>query len=52
MIRHGILAGDGPLDFLFHEIKKNLDFDVENVSKKISWKKTHVFDNSNRNKWR
>jgi len=48
MIIHGILAAHGTIDNLIHEIKTIGDFDAVKEPRKINWKKTKVYDNSNR----
>ena len=47
MITHGILIAHGLFDRLIHEMDEITANDAKRVNKKINWKETRVFDNSN-----
>jgi len=47
LITHGILKAIG-WDSLIHEIKIISEHDAVKTNKKVNWKKTKCFDNSNR----
>jgi len=48
MITHGILSAIGTWDSMIHEVDVIREFDIKLKPKKINWKKTKVYDNSNR----
>lgn len=47
-ILHGILAVYGTFDNFIHEMDEISEYDVQKRPKNVNWKKTDVFDNSNR----
>lgn len=50
-ITHGILFAHGTFDNLIHEMNEISENDIKRESKKVNWKKTKVFDNSNRGRY-
>jgi len=52
VITHGILLTYGTFDNLIHEMNEISKNDAKRESKKVNWKKTKVFDNSNPGKYK
>lgn len=50
-ITHGILTLFGMYDNLIHEMKEITENDSKSIAKKVNWKETKVFDNSNRGRY-
>jgi len=50
-ITHGILVAHVTFDNLIHEMDEITENDVIRENKKINWKETQVFDNSNRGRY-
>lgn len=50
-ITHGILLTHGTFDNLIHELEEITANDDRKVNKKVNWKKTRVFDNSNKGRY-
>ena len=46
-ITHGILLAQGTFDNLIHEMNEITANDERRINKKVNWKETQVFDNSN-----
>jgi len=51
-LTHGILVAHGTFDNLIHEMDKITENDAKRENKKINWKETQVFDNSNPGRYR
>lgn len=51
MIIFGILSTYGTFDNLIHEMDEISCNDARRENKKVNWKKTKVYDNSNRGKY-
>ena len=47
-ILFGILAVHGTFDNFIHEMDEISKYDAQKRPKKVNWKETEVFDNSNR----
>jgi len=47
-ITHGILWTFGTFDNLIHEMNEITENDAIRENKKVNWKETRVFDNSNK----
>lgn len=47
-ITHGILTAHGIFDLLLHEMKEINHNDSKRKNLEVNWKKTKVYDNSNR----
>jgi len=50
-IIHGILSTFGTFDNLIHEMDEITINDAKRENKKVNWKETQVFDNSNRGRY-
>ena len=49
-ITHGVLVAYGTFDNLIHEMNEITENDAIRENKTVNWKKTRVFDNSNKRK--
>jgi len=51
MILHGILASYGIFFSLLHEMNVLTENDTQRENRKINWKETQVYDNSNKGRY-
>jgi len=51
MIIHGILSIHGTFDNLIHEMNEITSNNTKRENKKVNWKETEVFDNSNHGRY-
>jgi len=51
MILYGILSTFGAFDNLLHEMNEITKNDIKRENKKVNWKETKVFDNSNKGRY-